>query len=144
MKIKASPWGGCPPGYCLPANIDLHQASDGPPTAVHVQPRCLCAERTACAQDVELRIGSGVARTDGFATDAGLHVSMGSGLSLRGGEKTSVTPTEMNVHGDTLGFLAMGLLQGWRSAIGGWRLVAVGGWRLAVGSRRLVVPGGCP
>ena len=67
-------------------------------------------------------------------------------LSLGGGggeEGGLVTPTETNVHRDALCFMAKTwarhkttetvLNNGWRLAVGGWRLVAVGGWRLAVG-----------
>ena len=51
-----------------------------------------------------------------------------------GERKAFVTPTETNVRGDALCYMAMGpaLLQ--KVAVGGWRQLAVGGWRrLAVG-----------
>ena len=63
--------------------------------------------------------------------------------------KGFVTPTETNVHGDALCFMAE-TWAGHRTTESvfnnGWRLVAVGGWwRLAVGGGwRLVVPGACP
>ena len=59
----------------------------------------------------------------------------------------------MNVHGDALCFMAKTwarqkttetvLNNGWRLAVGGWRLVAVGGRRLVAvgGGRRLAVGG---
>ena len=60
-----------------------------------------------------------------------------------GGEKKrSETPTESNVHGDALCFMAMGpcLLQ--RLVVGGWRLAFGGGWRLAVGGWWRLAVGG--
>ena len=69
----------------------------------------------------------------------------GAGLPLRGGkEKTFVTPTERNVHGDALCCLVMGLSLLERLAVGGWRLVVVSGWQLVVvgGGWQLAVGGG--
>ena len=55
-------------------------------------------------------------------------------------ERRFVTPTETNVHGDALCLMVetwawarhktteTTLNNGWRLAVGGWRLVAVGGW----------------
>ena len=88
----------------------------------------------------------------------------GAGLSLRTkGGGGIVTPTDPNVHGNTLCSMVKTWARhkttetalnndwrltvggGWRLAVGsGWRL-AVGGWQLAVGGGwRLVILGDCP
>ena len=72
-------------------------------------------------------------------------------LTLRG-KRGFATPTEASGHRGALCFVVKAwalrkttetvLSNGWRLAVGGWRLVAVGGWRLAVGGWRLVGVGG--
>ena len=57
----------------------------------------------------------------------------GAGLSLKGGRKEFVTPTETKVHGDALCFMVMtGARHKTTETVlaNGWRLAAVGGWRL--------------
>ena len=87
-------------------------------------------------------------RTRAGDTVAGVHCTRGGGLSQgKKGPKGFVTPTETNVHGDALCFVAKAWARHTATEAqlnNRWRLVAVGGcWRLAVGgSWRFVVVGG--